>query len=330
MKIADLFCCEGGATIGLRSMGDEVVGFEMDRERLMLYNAKPGFRGFEKDVRNMHPSELRSFKFVWASPPCQTRSGAGHMNLWRHVDKYINMIATTRRLLERAKVPYYCIENTPTIQSMMDFDDYMDVHERDLYDCELSPRQRQPKYGRENACTFLCGRMFGLGVLRHRVFEGNFARLRSLTFDAHEHSLFHHTPNLVDPSLPHLTWHDNTINSWTRNLNMARDNARRIVAKYGDTFTVHGSGGGSKDRGTVEMWCDAMGIPRNLHAHFSRRGVTEMIPPAYTAAILAVVKRKPVSQTKWPMHKVPPERVLSEDKKRRTKLDKIIARALHR
>jgi DNA (cytosine-5)-methyltransferase 1 len=85
------------------------------------------------------PFDLRGFDAVHASPPCQgyTVAASIHGSAGRHPD----LVGPTRRALEAAGVPWV-IENVPG-----------------------SPLGR-------NSIT-LCGLMFGLRVIRHRVFESS-------------------------------------------------------------------------------------------------------------------------------------------------------------
>jgi DNA (cytosine-5)-methyltransferase 1 len=82
---------------------------------------------------------LEGFDFIWASPPCQRYTVARkiHESGSRHPD----LVAPTRARLEAAGVPW-------VIENVMG-----------------SPLR--------NAVT-LCGLMFGLKVLRHRLFEASF------------------------------------------------------------------------------------------------------------------------------------------------------------
>lgn len=80
---------------------------------------------------------IKGFDFVWASPPCQAYSFATHR--WRNSGReWPDLVWQTRGLLRLARVPFV-IENVlgaPLNQDLM-----------------------------------LCGEMFDLGVIRHRIFE---------------------------------------------------------------------------------------------------------------------------------------------------------------
>ncbi len=138
--LIDLFCCAGGAGMGYKRAGFEVIGFDnthqprypfpfvLDDALLFLAEWIGGHRDYG-NVVGFH-----------ASPPCQLftayrRKGNGVG------DDYENLIPETRELLERTGLPYV-IENV-----------------------EGAPL-RDP-------VTF-CGSSFGLDIRRHRLFESNF------------------------------------------------------------------------------------------------------------------------------------------------------------
>jgi DNA (cytosine-5)-methyltransferase 1 len=130
----DLFCCAGGASDGLARAGFDVTGH--DREDQPEYP----YAFAVQDVLALSPSDLRSYDFVWASPPCQAFTA--YKRRHGHVREALNLIPQTRELLRAAGVPYV-IENVPGAPL-------------------------------ENPVT-LCGSMFGLDVQRHRIFETSFS-----------------------------------------------------------------------------------------------------------------------------------------------------------
>jgi DNA (cytosine-5)-methyltransferase 1 len=79
------------------------------------------------------PVDLKAFDFIWASPPCQAYSIAN-----RSSKKYKEYIPILRKMLDNSGIPY-CIENVPG-----------------------APLK---------ASLILCGSMFGLNTIRHRIFE---------------------------------------------------------------------------------------------------------------------------------------------------------------
>ncbi len=89
-----------------------------------------------RDVLSFETRELRQFDFIWASPPCQRHSRATRQT--GNPEDHPNLIAPVRAMLKAAGVPYVIenVLNAPLIDPVM-----------------------------------LCGAMFDLGVVRHRLFE---------------------------------------------------------------------------------------------------------------------------------------------------------------
>ena len=94
------------------------------------------FRFIQADALTLDPEWLRSFDLIWASPPCQRFTRGSGQKATRHL--HPDLIGATRELLGRAG-QRWVIENIPS-----------------------SPGRRDVK---------LCGAMFGLRLIRHRVFE---------------------------------------------------------------------------------------------------------------------------------------------------------------
>jgi hypothetical protein len=130
-KLLDLFCCDGGASMGLSQAGfDNIIGIDIDP------HPNYPFEFIQADATDP-PLDLKDFEFIWASPPCQAFS-IGTKG-WRNKGKkYNNFIEATRDLLKVSGKPY-CIENVP-----------------------LAPIRKD---------LILCGQMFGLPIIRHRHFE---------------------------------------------------------------------------------------------------------------------------------------------------------------
>lgn len=134
MKALDLYCCGGGASVGLNQAGFEVTGVDIEEQKNYPFNF------IQSNVLELSIDFIRQFDFIWASPPCQQYTMAGTQ--WRLEGKeYPDLIEPTRQMLELSGKPYV-IENVPG-----------------------SPLH--------NPIT-LCGTMFGLRTYRHRLFETSY------------------------------------------------------------------------------------------------------------------------------------------------------------
>ena len=126
----DLFCCAGGAGMGLHQAGFTVHG--VDKEEQPDYP-------FSFEVGDALEADLSRYDLVWASPPCQcfTKYGNVRKDL---SEKYEDLISATREKLT-SWGGNWIMENV--VGAPLD-----------------------------NPVT-LCGSMFGLDVMRHRLFESN-------------------------------------------------------------------------------------------------------------------------------------------------------------
>jgi DNA (cytosine-5)-methyltransferase 1 len=147
LRALDLFCCAGGATKGLQRAGFHVTGVDIKPQPRYCGDA------FIQGNALAPPVDLRSFDFIWASPPCQRFSVLRHLQQNQHGPKeYPNLIPQTRAMLAAAGVPFTIenVENAPL--------------------------------GDSGNLILLCGSMFGLQTLdgaaelrRHRLFETSFS-----------------------------------------------------------------------------------------------------------------------------------------------------------
>lgn len=138
MILADFFCCAGGAGMGYKLSGFQVVGIDVEPQ------PRYPFEFIQADAMELlaDPGFMARFDAAHASPPCQMYSKA-----LRHMAAPQPMLidAVRERLIEIG-LPYV-IENV-----------------------EGSPLPRQSDLFGAHGVE-LCGTMFGLPVWRHRLFE---------------------------------------------------------------------------------------------------------------------------------------------------------------
>lgn len=140
LRALDLFCCAGGASMGLHRAGFDVVGVDI--------KPQPNY------PFQFHKADAMTFPFVgfdliWASPPCQkfcalaTREDLSHYpDLILPMRGRLLLHEGTLHTTQRMPNILYVIENVPGAPIRHDLT--------------------------------LCGAMFGLRSYRHRHFETNF------------------------------------------------------------------------------------------------------------------------------------------------------------
>jgi len=133
-RLLDLFAGAGGASMGYHHAGFDVTGVDL------FPQPHYPFRFIQADAIHYLAEHWQEYDVVHASPPCQRWS---QMSKCRPeiAEKYPDLIAPTRALLDLTGLPYV-LENVPGAPLRPD--------------------------------VTLCGRMFGLKLYRHRVFEANF------------------------------------------------------------------------------------------------------------------------------------------------------------
>lgn len=99
LRALDLFCGAGGASMGLRLAGFEVVGVDVNPQ------SNYPFEFIQADALSV---SLEGFDFVWASPPCQAFTA--YKRRADHVKPALNLIPATRSKLIASGLPYV-IEN---------------------------------------------------------------------------------------------------------------------------------------------------------------------------------------------------------------------------
>ncbi|WP_247673089.1 DNA cytosine methyltransferase [Micromonospora sp. C51] len=138
-RLLDLFCGEGGASIGYYRAGFEVVGVDIKRQPrypLEFHHA---------DALTFLAVHWSEFDAIAASPTCQTRT---RVTAWRgRREDHPDLLTPTLRALDQLPLPYV-VENVPEAAT----------------DGSMRPD------------LLLCGTQFGLRVRRHRVFQaGNWS-----------------------------------------------------------------------------------------------------------------------------------------------------------
>ena len=134
MKLLDLFCGAGGAAMGYHHAGfTDIVGVDINPQPRYPFTFVQG------DALEYLAKHGHEFDVIHASPPCQRYSVLKNIGTY-DPDDYPDLILETRSMLI-ATDKSYVIENVPS--SPM-----------------INP-------------LVLCGSMFGLPLIRHRLFETN-------------------------------------------------------------------------------------------------------------------------------------------------------------
>lgn len=98
LRALDLFCCAGGAGMGLHRAGFEVVGVDI--------RPQPRYP-FEFHQADALAFPTDGFDFIWASPPCQAHTSMKNMH---NAKKHVDLIPETRAKLVASGLPW-CMEN---------------------------------------------------------------------------------------------------------------------------------------------------------------------------------------------------------------------------
>ena len=144
MKLLDLFCGVGGASVGYAEAGFEVHGVDLK------HGKRYPFTYTRADVLDILKDQafINQFDVIHASPPCQTHSITKHLrNAQGKSTSKLDLIPETRAALIGSGKPYI-IENVPGSPL-------------------INPVQ-------------LCGSSFDLKVRRHRLFESNMPLIGSV------------------------------------------------------------------------------------------------------------------------------------------------------
>lgn len=104
-RALDLFCCAGGASVGLSRAGFEVVGVDINRQ------PRYPFSFHQADAMTF---PLYGFDFIWASPVCQGYTAMRHAPGAKGRSHPLLIGPVRKRLLDSG-VPW-CIENVEEAQ----------------------------------------------------------------------------------------------------------------------------------------------------------------------------------------------------------------------
>lgn len=100
-KLLDIYCCAGGAAVGYRRAGFDVVGVDI------FAQPRYPFPFIQADALQVLKAVGHLFDAVHASPPCQAYTPLGALH--RHIT-YPDLLAPTRDALDELGLPYV-IEN---------------------------------------------------------------------------------------------------------------------------------------------------------------------------------------------------------------------------
>jgi DNA (cytosine-5)-methyltransferase 1 len=136
VKCLDLFCKAGGCTKGYQMAGFHVTGVDIEPQPRYVGDKFILGDALEVLTGMIKSGEVEEFDLIHASPPCQAYSVTRSL----HKKTRPELIEPARELLKATGKPYVIenVEGAPLINPLM-----------------------------------LCGSMFGLKTIRHRLFECN-------------------------------------------------------------------------------------------------------------------------------------------------------------
>ena len=111
MRLLDLFCGAGGASMGYRRAGFEVVGVDIAPQ------PNYPFEFIQADVLDLHATGMYDFDVVHASPPCQRFSDLARRN--GNADVWPDLIEPVRKLIERRLYVIENVEGAPLVDPIM-------------------------------------------------------------------------------------------------------------------------------------------------------------------------------------------------------------------
>lgn len=101
-RLLDLFCCQGGASMGYHQAGFDVVGVDIDPQ------PNYPFEFHQADAIEFAAQHGHEFDAIAGSPPCQAHTKAQRLRGNDHPD----LIPATREVMKASGKPYV-IENVP-------------------------------------------------------------------------------------------------------------------------------------------------------------------------------------------------------------------------
>lgn len=110
-KLLDLFCCQGGASMGYHRAGFEVTGVDWEPQ------PKYPFPFIQADCTSLSLDFLRQFDVIAASPPCKTHTVMKAFSDPSHKD----FLPQTRDLLRASGLPYIIenVEGAPMVDPVV-------------------------------------------------------------------------------------------------------------------------------------------------------------------------------------------------------------------
>lgn len=203
-RILDLYCGGGGVSMGMYLAGaSEIVGVDIKPEPEYPSLTSGDFTFMQADATKLDIDFIKSFDFVWASPPCQSYTFASAR--WRNLGKtYPDLVEPTRNMLLKAGVPF-CMENVTTAPLRKDL--------------------------------ILCGEMFGIKVIRHRIFEINGFKARQPAHVKHRGSVKDgHYVTVAghggDGKASLKAWQDAMQIHWMRNKKTLAESIPPVYSRY--------------------------------------------------------------------------------------------------
>lgn len=113
LRLLDLFCCAGGASLGYSRAGFEVVGVDIKPQ------PNYPFEFIQADALALDAKFIASFDAIHASPPCQSYSDLAKRN--RNSEKWPRLVEPVREMLKRSGLPYVIenVEGAPLIDAVV-------------------------------------------------------------------------------------------------------------------------------------------------------------------------------------------------------------------